>query len=277
MSGREPLSVVVITRDEEKNLGRCLESVAWADEIVVVDSGSTDGTIAVARAHGAVVHSEAWRGFAAQKNLAIERARHAWILSLDADEWIDARGAEEIRAVLASPSADAFAFERLSSFCGAFLERTWRPDQHVRLFRKSHARFAGGHVHESVVPVPGARVARLRSPLYHLTYRSLHDYVVRLDRYTGLAARTLRESGQPFRLRRLVFSPPAAFLKSYVLKRGFLDGTRGFIVAAGSAFYAFLKYAKAWEALRPRDAKFARLVAPTAEDPDPGAPEDQVS
>jgi len=277
MSGREPLSVAVIAHDEEKNLGRCLDSVAWAEDLVVVDSGSTDRTVEIARRHGAAVHVAPWRGFAAQKNLAIERTRHPWVLSLDADEWIDAAGAAEIREVLEAPDADAYAFERVSSFCGAFLRHTWRPDRHVRLFRKDRARFAGGHVHESVALAPGARVADLRSPLYHLTYRSLHDYVERMNRYTSLAARTMHDRGEPFRAGRLVVAPPAAFLKSYVLKRGFLDGFRGLIVAGGSAFYVFLKYAKSWEARRSRDPRFARLVPPTQDDSDPGAPPDHSS
>lgn len=277
MPGREPLSVAVITRDEERNLGRCLGSVAWADEIVVVDSGSTDRTVEIARRHGARVRIEPWRGFAAQKNLAIESTRNLWVLSLDADEWIDAAGADEIRGVLEAPGADAYDFDRVSSLCGAFLDHAWRPDRHVRLFRKDRARFEGGHVHESVALAEGARAARLRSPLYHLTYRTIDDYVDRLNRYTGLAARTLRERGRRPGVGRLVVGPPAAFVKHYVVKGGFLDGVRGLIAATGSAFYVFLKYAKAWEAARSRDARFEALVAPNAEDPDPGAPPSQSS
>ncbi len=268
---REPLSVVVITRNESRNLARCLRSVEWADEVVVVDSESTDGTIEIARRFGAKVRVEPWRGFSEQKNFAVALAAHRWVLSLDADEWLGPEGGDEIRRALESPRADGYLIDRKNAFAGRFVEHVWSPDWHLRLFLRDRGRFEGGRVHESFRLHPGAKVLRLASPLYHLTYRSVDDYVERMNRYTGLNARTLRERGRRFHVTKLVLSPGVTFLKLYVLKRGFLDGVRGLVVAAGSAYSVFLKYAKLWELERERDPAFSRLVPPTDEDPDPGA------
>lgn len=269
---RQPLSVAVITRNEAQNLDRCLRSIAWADEIVVVDSGSTDKTVEIARRHGAKVQVEAWRGFAAQKNLAISLTSNLWVLSLDADEWLGEDGAAEVRRVLESPTADAYAFDRLNAFSGSFVGRIWSPDWHVRLFRKDRGRFEGGHVHESFRVDDGARVVRLESRLYHLTYRTIREHLDRMNRYTDLNARTLRERGKRFSVAQLLLSPWLTFLKLYVFRGGFLDGMRGVVVAVGSAYSVFVKYAKLWELTRGRDLEFTRLVPATPEDPDPAVP-----
>ena len=250
MATREPLSVAVITLNEEQNLDRCLESVTWADELIVVDSGSTDGTIRIAERHGARVLCEPWRGYVAQKNLSLDSATHTWVLSLDADEWLTEAGAAEVRRALEAPQLDAWAINRRTAFCGAFLRHVWSRDWQVRLFRKDRGRFAGGRVHESVRLTSGSRVGRLRHRLQHLAYRSMHDYVERMNRYTDLAAETLVERGRTAGIMRLLFSPPATFLRCYLLRLGILDGTRGLLVSAGSAYYVLLKYAKLWEASR---------------------------
>lgn len=272
MEARTPLSVAIIARDEERNIARCLASVAWADDLVVVDSGSEDRTRAVAAAHGARVCVHPWPGYAAQKNRAADEARHLWVLSLDADEWLPPGAEEEIRAVLVAPAHAAYSFRRLSAFSGGFLPRTWSPDRQVRLYRKDAARFAGGHVHESVRLDPGRTVGALRAPLFHLTHRSVHEQVERMNRYSTLASRTAFDSGSRFRLARMVAGPAAAFVKMYVLKGGALDGVRGLIAAVNHAHYVFLKSAKLWDRTRRRDDSFARRVPPTSEDPDPGAP-----
>jgi len=244
---REPLSVAVITLNEERNLARCLSSVAWAEDRVVLDAGSTDRTREIARDCGARVFEQPWRGFVRQKNDAVARTLHRWVLSLDADEWLTEAGTEELRRALQAPRADAFAFDRRSAFCGAFLRHAWSPDWQVRLFRKDRARFDGGLVHESLRLDPGARVERLGERLPHLAYRSIGEYVAKLDRYTDLAAASMHRDGERFRLSRLLLSPAATFFKLLVLKRGFLDGVRGVIVAGGSAFYVLAKYGKLWE------------------------------
>lgn len=264
--------MTVIARDEERNIGRCLRSVRFAADVLVVDSGSTDRTREVAEREGARVFLRPWLGYAAQKNHAAELAKEAWILSLDADEWLDDDAAAEIRAIVAAPSHAAYGFRRLSAFSGAFLPRTWSPDVQVRLYRKDAARFAGAHVHESLAVDAGQTVGRARATLYHLTHRSVSDQAARLNRYSDLASRTAQEAGRRFSLARMVLGPAAAFLKMYVAKRGLADGVRGLIAAADHAHYVFLKSAKLWDRTRGRDADFEARVPRTAEDPDPGAP-----
>ena len=265
MAEREALSVTVITLNEQENLPRCLESVAWADEVVVVDSGSTDRTREIAERFGARVHRRVWPGYVAQKNFAVDQASHRWVLSLDADEWLSESGADEIRTVLTTPKADGYAVNRRSAFAGAFLRGGWSPDWHLRLFRKDRGRFGGGHVHESVQMDEGCRVDRLTERLPHLAYRSISDYVQRLDRYTTLAAATLDESGRSVSWPRLLLSPPATFLKLFVLKRGYRDGVRGLLVAGGSAYYVLIKYGKLWERTRSTDPELREVLKPESD------------
>jgi glycosyltransferase involved in cell wall biosynthesis len=272
MPGRVPVSVTVITLDEERNLARCLASVAWADEIVVVDAGSVDRTGAIAARFGARVVPNPWPGYAGQKNRAAAAARNDWILSLDADEWLEPGAAQEIAVAVAQARHAAYAFRRLSAFSGAFLPHTWSPDLQIRLYRRDAARFAGGRVHESVqVDLPGT-IGRLGATLCHLTHRSVREQVDRLNRYSDLASASAVEAGRRSSLARMVVGPAAAFVKMYVLKRGFLDGVRGLIAAVDHAHYVFLKSAKLWDRTRPRDPEFSRRVEPTDDDPDPGAP-----
>ena len=271
MSAPIPLTVTVITLNERRNLDRCLRSVAWAAERLVVDSGSNDGTLEIAARHGARILERPWPGYVKQKNFAVDQARHDWVLSLDADEWLTDEGAEEVRRVLASPGADAYAFRRVTSFSGAFVPHVWSRDWQTRLFRKGRAVFAGGQVHESLRLARGSRPARMRAPLMHLGYRSIRDYVERLNRYTDLAASSLNDDGVAPSRARLFLSPPAIFVKLYLLRLGFLDGVRGFVVAAGSAFYVLLKYAKLWEARRTVSTELTDAAGSTPEDPDPGA------
>lgn len=269
-TSRLPLSVTIITHDEERDLGRCLGSVAWADERIVVDSGSTDRTREVAQRTGARVVVQPWLGYVGQKNAALEYARHPWVLSLDADEWLPQHTAAEIRRTLEAPRAHAYSFPRLTALSGGFVRHAWGTDRQVRLFRKDRGRFAGGLVHESVRMDAGATVSRLRGELLHLSFRSLHEYAERMDRYSELAARSMERAGRSAGPIRLVGSPLAAFCKAYVLRLGFLDGVRGLVASAGQAHYVLLKYAKLWERTRPPDLAFARLVVPTEDDRDPG-------
>ena len=271
MASAVPVSVTVITLDEEQNLGRCLASVRWADEIVVVDSGSKDKTAEVARRHGARVVEHPWAGYTAQKNRAAAEARHPWVLSLDADEWLAPEAEGEIGRVLRDAQHAAYAFRRLSAFAGGFLPRTWAGDRPVRLYHKERARFRGLHVHESVEVDAGATVGSLSAPLFHLTHRSVRDQVERLNRYSDLAARRAHEQGRRFSLVRMLVGPAAAFVKMYVIKGGALEGVRGLVAAVDHAHYVFLKSAKLWDRTRPLDPEFARRVPPTPEDPDPGA------
>lgn len=237
------LSVVVITLNEEANIERCLGSVAWADEKIVVDCGSNDRTVQTARALGARVIQREWSGYADQKNHAIDQAEHDWVLSLDADERLADAAAAEIRRVLAAPRADGYRIARRTVFCGDYVDRVWGGDRPLRLFRKSCGRFSGGPVHEAVRLSPGSTIERLAGPILHRGYASIHDYVDKLNRYTGLAA-SVRGGFRPLRL---WFGPPWTLFRLYVLKLGFLDGVRGWIIAAGSAYYVLVREAKSWE------------------------------
>jgi glycosyltransferase involved in cell wall biosynthesis len=238
------ISVAIITKNEEANIRACLESVRWADDIVVVDSGSTDRTLQILGEFPARVYTEEWQGFARQKNSAIAKARREWILSLDADERVPEKLQEEIARVLNSDSpADGYFLARKNYFLGRWIRRCgWYPDHNLRLFRKERGRFEEREVHERVT-VQG-RVAYLREPLEHHTYRTLSDFLQRLDRYSSLGAREMRREGRPFRHRDLLLRPPWTFLQMYLFRGGFLEGYFGFLLSVLYSFYTFAKYSK---------------------------------
>jgi len=241
------LSVTIITRDEAANIGPALESVAWADEILVVDSGSTDDTVALARRHTERVFVRDWPGFPAQKNWAGEQACHDWILSIDADERVSPALAAEIRALLASePGPRGFRIPRVSHYLGRWLRSTdWYPDYQLRLYDRRVARWGGTHVHEGV-EVPGP-VGRLRHELQHLPYRDMSHHLRTIDRYTTLSATQMYEAGRRVSAPALVLRPAAAFVRNYVLRGGWRDGSVGLVVSGLNSYYVFLKFAKLWE------------------------------
>lgn len=239
------LSVAVITLNEEDRIREALESVRFADEIVVVDSGSADRTVEICREFTDKVFIEAWRGFAGQKNAAVERTAGDWVLSIDADEQVTAELADEIREVVSSGGqGDGYLVPRRNFFGGTWVRHGgWYPDYTLRLFRRGKGQFAERRVHEAVT-LNGGRVGRLRSPLIHRTYEGVSDYLRRMDRYSTLAADELRARGHRARWFDLVLRPPAVFLRNYVLRAGFLDGRTGLIAAGLTSAYTFSKYAK---------------------------------
>ena len=241
------LSVVVITLNEEDRLRETLTSVAWADEIVVVDAGSEDKTVALAREFTDHVMIHAWQGFSAQKNFGIEHATGDWILSLDADEQVEPALREEIIAVLQAPDAcDGYRIARRNIMWGRFIRHgRLYPDWQLRLFRRGRGRFVDRAVHESIL-VDG-KVGRLVAPLLHQSYRDVSDFLRRADRYSTLAAEEWARTTRPFRGIQLVTAPFARFVSMYVLHRGFLDGWRGFLLAVLYAYYVFIRSAKIWE------------------------------
>ncbi len=241
------LSVTIITRNEAADIAPALESVAWADERIVVDSMSTDDTVAIARRHADRVIVWEWPGYAAQKNFAASVATHDWILSLDADERVPPPLAQEIRTVLASePRARGFRVPRVTFHLGRWIRTTdWYPDYQLRLYDRRAAEWTGGSVHEGV-SVRGP-VGTLRGELHHFAYRDLAEHLETIDRYTSAAARDLYEAGRRSSWLRLAVHPPAAFLRNYLLRRGFRDGTPGLVISAMNAYYVFLKFAKLWE------------------------------
>ncbi|MCC7007984.1 MAG: glycosyltransferase family 2 protein [Acidobacteria bacterium] len=238
------LAAVVITLNEAAHIEACLESVVWADERLVVDSGSTDDTVERARGAGATVTVREWPGYAAQKNWAAGQTGCDWILSLDADERVSPALADEIRHVLAQPpSAAGFRMPRVTWHLGRWIRTTdWYPDYQLRLYDRRRARWTPARVHESV-KADGA-VGRLTGEIQHYAYRDISHHHQTMDRYTTLAAAEMFDRGRRAGLPDLLLHPPAAFLRNYVLRRGFLDGATGLIVSAMNAHYVFLKFAK---------------------------------
>ena len=239
------VSVTIITRNEAADIAAALDSVSWADERIVVDSCSTDGTAAIAAAHGARVVSREWPGYVAQKNFAAAQASHDWILSLDADEALSEALEAEIWGLKKSgPRYDAYTMPRLARYLGRWiLHSGWYPDRKIRLYHRTKAKWVGEFVHESV-QVSG-RVGHLDSNILHFTCDSLSEHLKTLDRYTTLAAQEIAGHRVKVPLYRVIFDPAWTFAKSYFLQGGFLDGLEGLTIAYMAAFYTFLKYSKA--------------------------------
>jgi len=237
------LSAVIITKNAAAQLGECLDSVAFADEIVVVDSGSADGTRELARARGARVLEHAWLGFGPQKQFAVEAAAHDWVLCLDADERVSPALREAMTRELAAPRGRVYAVARCNRFLGRWLRHgEGYPDWSVRLFHRGHARWSDDAVHEKVVTTDAVR--RLDGDLMHDSAESLERYLDKQNRYTSLQAETLRAAGRRATLAHLVLSPLFRFLKFYVLRLGFLDGAPGLVHIAIGCMNSFSKYAK---------------------------------
>jgi glycosyltransferase involved in cell wall biosynthesis len=239
------ISATIVTLNEEKNIARAIESVRVCEEILVIDSGSTDRTKTLATQRGARVVPHAWPGYAAQKNWAAEQAANDWILSIDADEALS----EELEAELISLkktglAADGYSMPRLAQYLGKWIQHSgWHPDRKVRLYDRRKAKWVGEYVHESV-HVEG-EVRQLQANLLHFTCDSLSAHLKTLDRYTTLAAQELIATGKRRPTYRLAVDPAWTFLRTYLLQRGFLDGFEGFTIAYMAALYTFLKYAKA--------------------------------
>ncbi|MEK6302045.1 MAG: glycosyltransferase family 2 protein [Acidobacteriota bacterium] len=242
------ISATVITFNEEQNIAEALESLAWADEIVVVDRESTDRTVEIARQFTDQVYVREWQGYSNQKNFAAEQAQNDWIFSLDADERVSPELAAEIARLKQAPDREASGYEmaRLTFYLGRWIKHSgWYPDRKLRLYDRRRARWRGDYVHEALET--DGRVERLGGNLLHFTVRSASEHHTRLDRYTTLAAEQAHANGKSGSLVSLVLSPAGAFIRSYVLKLGFLDGVQGFIIARFAAHYAFLKNLKLWQ------------------------------
>lgn len=244
------LSVTIITRNEAANIAQAIQSVAWADDLVVVDCGSTDATVATAQGLGARVLHRDWRGFAEQKNFAAEQAAHDWILSIDADERVTPALAGEIRALLASdPALPGYRIPRVSWYLGRWIRTTdWYPNLQLRLYDRRHGRWAARRVHESVTV--NGRAGRLKHELEHRPYRDIAHHLETMNRYTTLAAEEMFEQGRRSGLGPLLTQPPAAFARNYLLRRGFVQGSAGFVISTLNAYYVFLKFLKLWELQR---------------------------
>lgn len=237
------LSAVVITRNEAARIGRCLESVKWCDETVVVDSGSTDETVEIARSAGARVISHEWEGYGGQKAFAVGQARNDWVLCVDADEVVTPALRSGIEAALNTPAHPAYEMARCNRFLGRFLRHgEGYPDWNLRLFDRRHARWSDDPVHEHVRA--DGTIGRVEGDLLHESAQSLHGYLEKQNTYTTLQARQLHAQGIRPSVLKLVFSPLVRFLKFYVARLGFLDGVPGLVHIAIGCFNTFSKNAK---------------------------------
>ena len=241
------LTVTVITRDEAAHIGAALESVSWADEIIVIDSQSTDDTVAIARQLATRVEVREWPGYSAQKNYAASLASNDWILSLDADERVTPELASEIKELLQQgPAECGYRIPRVTWYLGRWIRSTdWYPDYQLRLYDRRAARWNGRRVHESVEAdrAPG----RLKHELQHYAYRDISHHLATIDKYTTLAAEQWRSEGRRTNAFGMFLHPRFAFLRNYVLRGGFRDGDAGLLISQMNSYYVFLKLAKLWE------------------------------
>jgi glycosyltransferase involved in cell wall biosynthesis len=243
----QPISATLITYNEEQNIAEALQSISWADEIVVVDSGSHDATLEICRRFATRIIHRDWTGYVDQKNFAVEQATHDWIFSLDADERPSPELCAEIRELAPKGfSRPGYYIPRVAFFMERWIRHgDWYPDYQLRLFDRTCGKWEGGRVHESVKT--SEKPGFLRGEIQHFTYRNLSEYLARLDAYSSLAAHDYEQQGRSANLLRLLGNPIAAFTKAYLLKRGFLDGTPGLAVAVMGAVSVFFKYAKLYE------------------------------
>jgi (heptosyl)LPS beta-1,4-glucosyltransferase len=246
-----PVTATIITKNESDAIADALKSLSWADEIIVVDAESTDDTVAIARQFTDRVFVRPWNGYVDQKNHAARLASHDWIFSLDADERVPVDLSSEIRALLESePRASGYRMPRVSFYLGRWMRTTdMYPDYQLRLYDRRKARWDGLHVHESV-KVDGDSIGYLKSELQHYPYRDLSEHLIRMDRYTTLAAKQMFEKGKRATRLELLVHPPVAFLRNYILKGGFRDGKAGLVVSLVNSYYVMLKFAKLWELQR---------------------------
>lgn len=250
-----PLSAVIIAKDEADRIEPCLRSVAFCDEIVVLDSGSSDDTVAICRAHGATVIETDWPGYVAQKNRALEHATHDWVLSLDADERVDDALRTAIEALrtgaLQQPGTPrCYAVTRKTFHLGRWIRHGgWYPEWRARLFDKGHVRWAGVDPHDRI-ETDGPVVRIREGNLEHFSYRSLDDHLRQMNRFTRIAADEMYARGRRATLASVLLRPAWHFFHMYILRLGFLDGRAGFTLAKLDAWYVFLKYTKLWERVR---------------------------
>jgi len=251
------ISATIITFNEEANIQAACESVAWANEIVVVDSESTDATRDIAASAGARVITNPWPGFGKQKQFAVDHAKHDWIFSLDADERVSPELSDSIAALRKKPTtelAHGYFVARRSYYQGRWVRGGgWYPDRQLRLFQKNHGHWKQRHIHESVQMDPGSRIDNLRGDLLHYTVRdAAYHHKMIGERYAPLAARQMFEDGQRTSAFGVAAAGPLAFLRSLVVKSGFRDGFAGFTIASFAAHHAFLKHLMLWEMQQPK-------------------------
>jgi len=242
----EKISVVIICLNEEKNIGRCIDSVKdIADEVIILDSHSTDQTIDIAEKKGARVIQEAFRGYIQQKNRAVELASYNYVLSLDADESLDPQLIQSIAQAKQNLDSPAYRMNRLSNYCGRFIRHgSWYPDTKIRLFDRRLARWGGSNPHDKIILDGDVQVIHLRGNILHFSYRTIAEHVAQNNKFSTLAAESLFAKGKRTNLIKVFVNPTWAFFQSYVIRFGFLDGLFGLVIAIQIAHLTFLKHLK---------------------------------
>jgi glycosyltransferase involved in cell wall biosynthesis len=241
------ISVVIITLNEEHNIRKCLESIKWIDEIIVIDSGSADKTLDIAKEYTNKIYNIKWKGFSYAKNFGIDKCSSEWILSIDADEIITQDLKEEIWDAVKNNSADAFYMPRILYFCNKPVKYGGcYPDKQIRLFKKEKGKFNNVPVHEKIVMQENSTIKNLKNDLLHYSYNSIFDYFVRFNRYTSLDAEKKKNNGDRFHFFDILIFPWELF-RRLVLKLGMLDGIPGIFYHIFSAMSSLVKYAKLWE------------------------------
>ena len=241
------ISAVVIANNEERNIARCLDSLAWADEIILIDSDYLDRTAEIARAHGARVTKRSWNGFGPTKQAAVDLATSDWVLSIDADEVVNPALAAMIRQKIEGASeVSGYYIKRKTLFMGRWIQYCgWYPDRVLRLFRRNRGRFDDALVHERVIlDGPGENI---EEDILHYSYPDLETYMAKFGRYMALGAEELHAKGRRAGLLDLTIRPVASFVKHYVTRQGFRDGVPGLVISTMSSIAVFVKYAKLWE------------------------------
>ena len=250
---RPPLSVCIITFNEEKNIRDCLASVTWVDEIIVVDSFSQDTTVSLCRMFTDKVYEKEWQGHVKQKNCALQYASNEWVLCIDADERVSPELREEIERNLSMEgnALDGYYFPRHSYYLGKWINHGgWYPDYKLRLFKKSKGHWGGQDPHDKVI-LKGT-TTRLKGELLHFVYKNVSHQLQTVDTFSTITASALDSEGDRFTLFKLLYRPSAKFFETYLIKKGFMDGLPGFIIAITSSFYVFLRYVKLWELQKQR-------------------------
>lgn len=240
------LSAVIITFNEERNIGRCLKSLeGLVQEIVVVDSGSTDKTRQLCESAGAKFIVNSFQGHIEQKNFALDQASNIWVLSLDADEEVSPRLKESIQTTMAQNPELGYSMNRLSNYCGKWIHHgSWYPDTKLRLFDRTKVRWAGTNPHDKAMPLEAGKTGHLKGDLHHYSYYTIDEHLKKLDYFSTIAAKAYYEKGRRSSSWNILINPAFAFIRDYIFRAGFLDGYYGFLIAKFTAQYTFQKYVK---------------------------------
>jgi glycosyltransferase involved in cell wall biosynthesis len=243
------LSAVVITYNEEDKIGRCLDSlIGVADEIIVVDSQSTDRTVEICNSKGATVINQEFLGYAAQKNFGIERANFEYIMSIDADEVLSTELIDSIKNIKISSNTYAYEFSRMTNFCGKWIKHGgWYPDTKIRIWEKGKGKWIGEGVHETLQLDENTKVIKLNGDLLHYSIDSISQHIDQIQKFTTLAARELHQKGKTTSVVTILFNSWFKFVRDYFIRLGFLDGFYGFVIAFNSAYATYLKYLKLYD------------------------------